>query len=454
MEEGVVIGNDVAGNSARSVRIGELWDKFHGSGCREEVLPSGHELVYPGNLKVRGIGNQFRKVKCLSRHRTTKHLVRIHFMESDALTTTTDHVCMAYNDDAMLESVQAKDLRPGMVVDRYCRMADREVLDQISKIEDLGPTEDWVYDLEVEDESHVFYANDVLVHNSFFMNLEAVTKDRIQQFHLPEDMNSWTPEQKLEMFDHMQRFADEYLIPRVHEIVAREFHTSNAKVMRYGLEYMGSGGIYESPKHYIVHKIVEEGPRVVDKFKYTGIELKKATIPPEIKKFMKDIYFTAVLDSSFNESTMRQKLDLVYQEMLKMTPNELGIWKGYNTERGMVGFLVEEKGATGVSKCANYYNQIVKKLGLDRKYPLINLKDKIQTIYLKPTNRMGIDQIGFPPHQWPIEFSELFEVDRARMVKTLIVQPLGGFLRAMKMEGVLKYNPAEAASLEYSVDDL
>jgi hypothetical protein len=286
------------------------------------------------------------------------------------------------------------------------------------------------------------------------MNLEAVTKDHIQKFNWDENMNNWTDEQKLQMFAHMQKFADEYLVPHIQELISKVFHTSNAQVMRYGLEYMASGGIYESPKHYIVHKIVDEGPKIVDKFKYTGIELKKAQVPPEIKKFMKDIYFTAVLDPTFNETAAKQKFDDVYQEILKMTPNEIGKWQGYGTETKMDGFLMGAKGATGIGKCANYYNQIVRKLKLDKKYALINVGDKIQTIYIKPTNKFGVSQIGFPPKQWPAEFNDIFEVDYPVMMEKVVISPLKGMLKALKLDPLIKYNPSISASLEYSIDDI
>ena len=289
--------------------------------------------------------------------------------------------------------------------------------------------------------------------DSYFMNLEAVTKDFMAKNGWDRNINNWTDEQKLTLWNHMQKFTDEYLVPHIQELVAAEFHTSNAAPMKYGLEYMTSGGIFEAKKKYIVHKIVDEGPKIVDKFKYTGIELKRAQIPAEIKKFMKDIYYTAVLDPTFNENAMRKKIDEVYQEILKMSPNELGKWVGYNAERGMSGFLVAEKGATGVSKAVNYYNQIIKNLKLDKKYELVNVGNKVQTIYVKPTNRFGIDQIGFPPKQWPEEFDDVFEIDYPKMIEKLIISPLKGFMNAMNIN-LHKYDPSVVASLEYSIDDI
>ena len=290
--------------------------------------------------------------------------------------------------------------------------------------------------------------------DSFFMNLEAVTKDFIKKNGWDKNINNWTDEQKLTLWNHMQKFTDEYLVPHVQALVTKEFHTSNAAPMKYGLEYMTSGGIFESPKHYIVHKIVDEGPKLVDKFKYTGIELKKAVVPPEIKKFMKDIYFTAVLDPNFNLEAARKKMDEVYQELLKMSPNQLAKWQGYGTESQMDGFLVEAKGATGIGKCANYYNQIVKKLKLDKKYALINVKDKVQTIYIKPSNKYGISQIGFPPKQWPKEFDDIFEIDYPKMMEKVVISPLKGMLKALNMDSLIKYNPSTVANLEYSIDDI
>lgn len=290
--------------------------------------------------------------------------------------------------------------------------------------------------------------------DSYFMNLEAVTKDFVAKNGWDKNLNNWTDEQKLTLWNHMQKFTDEYLVPRVQKLVEKEFYTSNSAPMKYGLEYMTSGGIFESPKHYIVHKIVDEGPKIVDKFKYTGIELKKAVVPPEIKKFMKDIYFTAVLDHNFDLVAARKKMDEVYWAILNMTPNELAKWQGYGTESQMDGFLVEAKGATGIGKCANYYNQIVKKLGLDKKYALINVKDKIQTIYIKPTNKYGISQIGFPPRQWPKEFDDIFEIDYPKMMEKVVISPLKGMLKALGMESLIKYNPSTVANLEYSIDDI
>ena len=65
----------------------------------------------------------------------------------------------------------------------------------------------------------------------------------------------------------------------------------------------------------------------------------------------------------------------------------------------------------------------------------------------------GIDQIGFPPKQWPEEFNDIFEIDYPKMIEKLIISPLKGFMNAMGIN-LHKYDPSLVASLEYSVDDI
>ena len=45
---------------------------------------------------------------------------------------------------------------------------------KIEKIEDFD--DEYVYDLEVEDGSHTFFANDILVHNSIYVRMDNILK--------------------------------------------------------------------------------------------------------------------------------------------------------------------------------------------------------------------------------------------------------------------------------------
>lgn len=438
-----------------NIAIGELYDKYLNKGLPITTTPSGHELLSPDDgLQVLSNGDSYKKVKFLSRHKTGKPLVEITCSNGNSITVTTDHICMSYNDDHMLENTAAKDLKVGSFI-KYHEEGKGEMYGSITFIKELGSTEEYVYDLEVEDESHVYYANDILIHNSCFLNLQAITDDLSKTYGISPDLNKWTDEQKLKLWDMMSKFVDETLIPQVQGLVAKMCHTSNAEVLRYGLEYIGSGGIYESPKHYGVHKIIDEGPELVDKFKFTGIAIKKAEVPAEIKEFLRNIYCTAIIDPAFDDMAMQQSLTNAYSVVKGMTANQLGRWQGYGTERKMgEGFLNAEKGMTGISKAVGYYNQIIKDMGIGKKYGSIEVGDKVQMVYVRPENKYGVNVMAFKPRQWPEEFNAVFEVDKPKMFDRLVMSSLKNFFEALHFTHSKEYDPAAVADLAYSVDDL
>ena len=291
--------------------------------------------------------------------------------------------------------------------------------------------------------------------DSIFLNLQAVTQDLASKWGIGTDMNKWSDAQKLELWNLVSNFVDNTLIPQVQGLVTDMCKTNNSEVLRYGLEYIGSGGIYESKKHYGVHKIVDEGPELVDKFKFTGIAIKKAEVPPEVKDFLRNVYCTAIVDPTFNDAAMTAELSRIYGEVKKMTANELGRWQGYKTEREMgEGFLNAEKGMTGTSKGVGYYNQIIKEMGLGKKYGSIEVGDKVQIVYVRPENKYGINMMAFKPKNWPEEFNAVFEVDKPKMFDKIIMSPLKNFFEALHFDKSKEYDPAAVADLAYSVDDL
>ena len=291
--------------------------------------------------------------------------------------------------------------------------------------------------------------------DSLFVSLHPIVRSFAEKYGISTDPNTWEDKHKLELWDFMQKFVDETLIPNVQATVEKFCHTSNASVLRYGLEYVASGGIYESPKHYGIHKIIDEGPELVDKFKFTGISIKKAEVPPEIKEFLKHVYCTAIVDPNFNDEAMSTELGRIYAKFKTMHPNELGKWQGYGTECKMgEGFLNAEKGMTGISKAVGYYNQIIKDMGLGTKYGSIEVGNKLQMIYVRPENKYGVSVMAFKPRSWPEEFDDVFEVDRPKMFDKLIMSPLKNFYEALKFSKSKEYNPAAVADLAYSVDDL
>lgn len=414
----------------------------------KELFDGKQHLIYCSGLKVR-TQDGFKMVNYISKHKTKKRMLKFSLVSLShsihrEVTMTEDHSCMLYR-DGFFEDIKASHARMGDYVKMYDKNTDKNVMGYISSIVDIGNTDEFVYDIELGDIDHTFFANDVLVHNSQFINLSCITDFIRNKYGLPPNIHQWEQKYREELWNTMNDIVETNINKFVRTMVNKVCHTNNQNVLTYELEYMADIGIYESKKHYAVHKIFDEGDPV-DKIKYSGIELKKASVPKEIKKFIKDIYEGTLLHD-WNEASYTNYISEVYDKFKTLTIDDISFWKGYSTERSASGFLQMEKGTTGIAKACTYYNQIIKSMKLDKKYDEIRVGDKVRMCYIIPTNKFGIDCIAYKNGQWPKEFKKIFEPDYSTMFLKVVLDPLKRFREAC---GYKDYNPSQAPLFDIS----
>lgn len=434
----------------KKISFGEFFQSLLDEG-RKIIHFKDYELIYCGDIEIKTIGNKYSPIEYVSRHKTTKHLVKIIVKTDtkiDSVIVTTDHICMVYNQNHFFENTAAKDIHIGQIVSVYDEKSDNELVGEIVSIEDQGTTADYVYDVEVNDKNHAFYADNILIHNSQFISIRCVTDYFRRTYNLPTQMIDWPDEYKLKLWQYMEDFVENDLNKFIQNLVKEYYHTENSEVLRYSLEYIADTGIYEAKKHYGVRKILAEGPEIVDKIKYSGIELKKGNIPPTVKEFLAAIY-SGVLRDNWNANNFKNYLNQAYDRFIKLNIDEISFWKGYGTERESVGFLEMAKGTTGIAKACTFYNQLLENLGIGRKYEQILVGDKVRFLYVKPTNKYGINVLAYKPDQYPEEFKNLFEIDYETMWDKLIISPLKKFVIAT---GFPECDPRQMNLMD--VDDL
>lgn len=141
-------------STIEKIEFGSLYQQYLDKNYPVIVRDSGHEVidVSADNIKTLTLGNRYVKILYLSRHKTSKHLIKISIDSGDDVTVTTDHVCMKFNRDHFFENTNAKNLAVYDTVSVYDEKNDREIFGTITKIEDIGHTDDYVYDLEVDDD--------------------------------------------------------------------------------------------------------------------------------------------------------------------------------------------------------------------------------------------------------------------------------------------------------------
>ena len=414
------------------IQIEKLYNELLEAGAKK-VPHKDYEVLECKDLKIKTLGNKYVDLKYLSRHKTSKHLLELKIFQDElkkdySVKVTTDHVCMIYNKDHFFENTNAKNLKVNQYVSVYDEKSDEEYVGTLKEIVDLGQTDEWVYDCEVDDEMHSFYADDVLVHNSQFIDLTCITEKMKEKYGFKDNLDKWPKKYKRELWNVVSQFIEEEVNPYVRNLIHTYCHTNGQDVLSYELEYMSSQGVYESKKHYFTHKIIEEGDDV-DKNKTTGIELKKNTVPKEMKKYLEEIY-VGVVNKEWTEKQFQDYVSDLYDRFTQFNINEVSFWKGYNTGREANGFLEMETGTTGIAKSCSYFNQIIEKLGLGKKYDQIRVGEKVRQCYIKKNNKYAIDTIAFKDGQWPKEFNDLFEIDYQTMFNKLILDPLKRFRQA------------------------
>ena len=113
------------------------------------------------------------------------------------------------------------------------------ILEDIEEIECIGEFEDeYVYDIEVDDDTHTFIANDILVHNSIYMEFSEVMKN----------CSGWEGNEK-EFVMKLYQVRLKGYIERILQNYADHFNAENFLV--FELETISKSAIWLSKKKYI-----------------------------------------------------------------------------------------------------------------------------------------------------------------------------------------------------------
>lgn len=418
----------------------------------KQVTSNGNEVIKVSGISVLGASAKYVNIVAISRHYVTKDRYKIHVYNSakkcKKIETTDDHTCIRWNQRYQIEQVKASQLKQGDVVFTYedaNNEAYRQPLGVVQLVQNLGPWNDYVYDLEVEDNSHMFYANDILIHNSQFIDISPIVDSYIKKNNLPiNDMSSLNQTQLDELIAELDDFVDNDVNVYIKDLVNKECHTTQGGNLHYSREYVASQAMFFKKKHYIVH-IVKKDNKTVDQFKYSGVSVKKAEIPGDMKVYLKNIFEETCI-KNWKQSDYRKYIDYVFDEFLKKNYEDISIYRTYSTEKASTGYMISEKGAGAHAKSANIYNQLIDELKISNKYEKINLGDQLRYCYINDTNPYGINIIAFKDYV-PDEFKKIFTINYDLMFDKIFLSSLKGYISIMKFN---EYSPNNKAICDIS----
>lgn len=411
---------------------------------------SGNEYIKVSGVKVLSYFNEYVNITAISRHYVTKDKYRIiasHYLDDDItirtciIDTTNDHTCIKIDSENIHKAVKASELKIGEYIPVHYN--GKDYYGFVEKVENLGPWNDYVYDLEVNNNSHMFYANDILIHNSQFINIEPLVNAYLQKYNKTGYINELNKTQLNEMIDELDKFIEEDVNVYIKDVVNKECFTEEGKNIHYSREYVAKHAMFFKKKHYIVH-IIKKEDKNTDEFKYSGVSVKKAEIPSAIKHFLKTIY-EDTCNYHWTNETYKKYIDEVFEKFKQMDYDEISIYKKYGTEKASLGFMESAKGAGAHAKAVNIYNQLLDDLKIADKYEKINVGEVVRFCYINTDNIYGIDVIGFKDN-FPKEFRSYFSINYEKMFTTTCLKSLENYNGIMSFPD---YNPNNKALFDF-----
>ena len=441
MNEYKIIDIEDQFNNVEEITFEDLWDQQESTN-KPSVNENGNYMITltePIQIESK---NGWTNITRLFKHNVTKERWRTKIF-NDYVETTKDHSIMVERDGNIL-GIEPDNILP---TDYLIYNHDERIQanDNNVSIQKIGMFDnESVYDLEVADNSHTFYGNNILLHNSLYVNLSRVVKhvfpDKVIDWNNRNDVNK--------IIQFVDGTLQQKLNTHCANFICERFKTSERRI-EFKREKICSGGDFVAKKRYVLRVLNNEGIDC-DKFTYMGVDIKKNELPTEIKNLLCEIVEDGIL-TGFNNNEYQKRIRKIYEQYQNLSLNEIAFIKNYNTEKKSIGFLQSEKGANAHAKAANNYNMLLERFKLTSIYEPIKVGDRFRYAYVNSSNPYGLDVIGWKDI-YPKEFEDKFQIDRTKMVEKTVMSPLKRFETNHQWS---PFNPNEIPILgEIDIDDL
>jgi len=195
-------------------------------------------------------------------------------------------------------------------------------------------------------------------------------------------------------------------------------------------ECMCDVGVFLQKKRYVLH-VLDDEDIPTDKFKYTGVEVVRSTMPKTIKPYVKQIIETIL--TTKNRAVVN-KVFLEAYDIFKSLPIEdiafvMGI-SNYDKYADQCTEFSTCKRMPIHVKAAYYYNLLLKKHNLESEYETISSGDKVRYFYVNQPNKYGISSIAYK-YYLPDKLKQEFEPNIEMMFEKIVFSVIERFYEAV-----------------------
>ena len=231
------------------------------------------------------------------------------------------------------------------------------------------------------------------------------------------------------IYDEVQKVED-YLNKGITEWSRRSLGSADPRFV-FKRECICDVGVFLQKKRYVLHVLDDEGIPV-NKFKYTGVEVVRSTMPDSIKPYVKKIIETMLSTKSYSQTN--EVFMEAYDTFKKLTIEDIAFVSGitnYDKYADKCNELNTVKSMPIHVKGAYYYNYLLDRLGIDSKYEKIGSGDKVRYFYTSLPNKYGLATIGYK-YYFPDEFRSIFQPDTEKMFEKIIFSVIERFYDCVK----------------------
>ena len=265
----------------------------------KEITPGFSDIEVLNYTEEKGI--HFVPIKYIMKHKVSKEQFKINTKSGKEIIVTGDHSCIVFRNGKQLE-IKAKDINKD--TDKILTIIEHHEIEY--KIEDIESIEqldnfdnEEVYDIEVDDDSHTFIANDILVHNSVYTTygnlFKCMTPKYQEKYSSPRSKIDWILNFNKKFLDKQNnKWCEDLYNPR---------HGQN--VHEFELETVSYSQICIKKKKYLKGYAFVKG-KFYDKPKVsgTGIELVKSTTPKLCREILEDLMNSLMFE--YNEDNKQE----------------------------------------------------------------------------------------------------------------------------------------------------
>jgi len=291
------------------------------------------------------------------------------------------------------------------------------------EIEDIGIYEEWVYDIEVQD-NHNFFGNNILLHNSVY-------------FHIEPFMEKYIEKNPGLSINEYVTFADKFeqkiikpIIDKTIKDFSSELNAFNKEAIGVEREIIADCAVFTAKKKYYARVRDNEGTRYPSdspKIKVMGLEVIKGSTPKWSKKYLKEA-IPHILDK--DENDLRNWVKNIKEEFTTVDLNMIASVGGISR----IDYNLNEKCVPIGSRAAIRHNNYIKEKNLEDKYELIHGGDKCKRIFLQEPNEFHTNIIAFTNDSFVNEIEKYNCVDYDTNFEKNFMKPL------MIMVEPLNYN--------------